>query len=129
MPTPNPTPNRTLSPRLESELRIRWKEVEPSILARLKSISVPISYGSLTLIMEAYRESHRAAVLRCLEQGIRFLRIRKWKLDDPNITEAEREQRIADFKRRQATRPGRPNKRMGRTFRDNQKAPIYPGEL
>jgi hypothetical protein len=120
-------PTLTLNHQREYEIARRWKELEPVLLARLKSVS--ISHGSLSLIMSAHQECHRAAIIRCLEQGIRFLRIRKWNLDDPLIAEDERNTRIAEFKRRQATRPGRPNRRMGRTFRDNQRAPILPGDL
>lgn len=121
--------NQILSPRMKVELARRWKEIEPSLLADLKS--QPRAFGIMAQMMAHYRAIHEEAVIQCLSLGIRWVRIRKWSLDSPTLTDAERAAAIAIFKKSQARRPGwRSTKQGGFRYRTpEQRKPILPGDI
>jgi hypothetical protein len=115
------------SQQIKRKLACRWKRYEPRLLVELKSL--PISGEQVILLMERYQAIHQEALFRCLDLCISIPRIKLLELDDPSIPEDERETRIQKFLAARATHPGRPNRQLRRTSQDNQRAPIYPGDL
>ena len=87
-----------MNPRTQLRLKRRWKRWEPWVILWLKQTGQPQSTISR---LEA---SHRAFLERCLKLGMdnhfHFIRsLERNQLDDPRVTEEERERRLQKFLR------------------------------
>jgi len=81
--------SRSLTLKQEAVLRHRWLELAPMLALAAGRHHNP----SLTLGL--WKQRHRVAVLLCLERGIPWASIRRWRLDDPRKDDALRDEGIA----------------------------------
>jgi hypothetical protein len=87
----------------EHDIRKRWKELEPAMIIYLRGQGVS-DFVSRLLLLQA---THRAAILLCLDHQIDMRLIRRYRLDNPVLSDAQRLECIQDVLAIRRRRPGR----------------------
>ena len=93
--------SRSLPLKQEAVVRNRWLELQPMLSYHAASTS-----RSPLAVVEFYKARHRRAVLLCLSRGLPWATIRRYRLDDPRRSDADRDAAIADAVRRRQSHLG-----------------------
>lgn len=119
--------SKAVTSAYERRIRERWQEIEPFLLARLKSLPDHPTGGFLSTVA-ALKETHREAIVMMLRRDqIPFRMIRKYSLDDPLLTNEARAEQIRNVQERRRRHPGK-TPSLGRSG-NRRPAAILPGDL
>jgi len=93
--------SRSLPLKQEAVISHRWLELLPMLTLHAARMS-----PSPVATVDRYCRRHRDSAVRCLSVGLPWATIRRYRLDDPRRTDADRDAAIADAVRRRQSHLG-----------------------